>query len=378
MPKLEDITDLPSDAVELLGAVGYLDARDLGEADPGDLVAELVKANKALGIMSDTPTVGHVKTWQETSSNYVHIIADEAESEQVEEIVDAPQEQEKSDDACEEEESEEGEEGEPENGGDAHSFDIDPNLVNFEEDPEVQEMLAISPEAVPLHPSLIRRHKLAVADIPEGLLLTQCEGEVEINVMTSARLAKEQRCESEIKRTGLMVSRIRNFETALTEDHHVKPLDKGKPKESVSVSDGLNAGLGRESRRFVRGVLHPNPMSVRVSAFFAALVQVMLAANLIGILGLLIHEQMSGNSMLWWVVGLSIGLVLSALCYLFWGLGARCRVCGQRQFAPKKCLKNKKAHHIPVIGYIFPTALQAMFFKWFYCIYCGTAVRLKK
>ena len=372
MPKLEDIIDLPSDAVELLEAVGYLDAHELGEADPRELVAELVKANKALGIMADAPTVDHVKTWQETSSTYVNVTP--VETETVEEIVDAPQQQEESDNAYEEEE----EDVDSENGDEAHSFDIDHNLVNFEEDPEVQEMLAISPEAVPLHPTLIRRHKLAVADIPEGYLLTQCEGEVEINVMTSARLAKAQRREAEVKRTGLMVSRIRNFETASSDDHHVKPLDKGNPKESVSVSDGLNEGLRPESRRFVRGVLHPDPVSVRVSAFFAVLVEVMLAACLIGIPWLLIHEHMSGNSMLWWVVGLSIGLVVSALCYLFWGVGARCRVCGQRQFSPKKCLKNKKAHHVPVIGYIFPTALHAMFFKWFYCTYCGTAVRLKK
>lgn len=375
MLKLEDITDLPSDAIELLEAVGYLDARELGEADPRDLVAELVKANKALGIMSDVPTVDDVKTWQGTSSSFVHVTPDETE--EVEGMVDSPQQQEESDSAYKEEEEEE-EDGDIENEGDAHAFDIDPKLVNFEEDPEVQEMLAISPVAVPLHPSLIRRHKLAVADIPKGHLLTQCEGEVEINVMTSARFAKAQRREAEIKRTGLMVSRIRNFEDSASDEHHVKPLDKGKSKESVSVSDGLNKGLRPESRRFVRGVLHPDPMSVRVSAFFAVLVEVMLGANLIGIPWLLIHEHMSGNSMLWWVVGLSIGLVLSALCYLFWGLGARCRVCGQRQFAPKKCLKNKKAHHIPVIGYIFPTALHAMFFKWFYCTYCGTAVRLKK
>jgi hypothetical protein len=81
---------------------------------------------------------------------------------------------------------------------------------------------------------------------------------------------------------------------------------------------------------------------------------------------------------MWWMIGVVSCLAVSVLFYLIWGIAARCRVCGQRQFAPKKCLKNRKAHHIPWIGYIFPTALHAIFYKWFYCTYCGTAVRLKK
>ncbi|MCP5538361.1 MAG: DUF4332 domain-containing protein [Akkermansiaceae bacterium] len=374
MAQLKDITGLPPDAAELLEAVGYLNTHDLSGADPAQLVDELVKANKALDIMPENPTKTHVKAWQKMVSGHATVVSEDATGPDQE-----------SDDAREEHgpdgvdgAAEEEDESLTEEESDGYAFDIDPNLVNFEEDPEVQEMLAISPEAVPLQPSLIRRHKLAVADIPEGMLLTQCKGEVEINVMTSARLAKAQRREAEIKRTGLMVSRIRNFSEAESGDHHIKPLEKGQARESVAVSDGVNTGLRPESRRFVRGVLHPDPMSVRVAAFFAAWVELMLLACLVGIPWLLIYEQMSGNSMFWWVIGLSSGLVLSAFCYLFWGLGARCRVCGQRQFAPKKCLKNKKAHHIPVIGYIFPTALHAMFFKWFYCTYCGTAVRLKK
>ncbi len=390
MPKLQDILEIPKDAVELLEAVGYLDVEDLPGADTEELLDELVKANTQLAIMPENPTEEIVEEWKNVASV---LTADPRENKQeYEQVTPAEEEapraiEEGVSDGADTENAGNGEGADTgaENAAeedaedeDAHLFDVDPAVVNFEDDPEVREMLLNAPEAEPLHPSLIRRHKLAVDDIPEGVLLTHCTGEVEINVMTTPRMANAQRRDADAKRTGLMVSRIRDFEQAGNGGHHVKPLDRGKSKESVSVSEGLNAGLRPDSRRFVRGVLHPYPVSVRVSAFFAVLVQLFLAANLIGIPWLLIHEFLSGESMLWWVVGLAGGLVLSALCYLFWGMSARCRVCGQRQFAPKKCLKNKKAHHIPLIGYIFPTALHAMFFKWFYCTYCGTAVRLKK
>ncbi len=373
MPKLKDISSLPNDATELLEAVGYLDAVDLIEADVDELLEELVKANEKLGIASDTPTEEALKEWQQLVEDSGNLPRKE-ESEEKKTNQESTEEHASSDD----EKSDDKDSKEDDSEDDTHAIDDDSGLVNFEEDPDVQEMLAISPEAIPLDPALIRRNKLAVGDIAEGQLLTQCEGEIEINVVTTARRAKAQRRKSDASSTGLMVSRIRSFDQLESGQHHVKPLEKGAPRDVVAPSANLNAGLTPDSRRFVRGVMHPDPVKVKVSAFFAVLVQLMLLANFIGIPWLLIHEYFSGENMAGWVIGLAVALVLSALCYLFWGISARCRVCGQRQFAPKKCIKNKKAHHIPFIGYIFPTALHAIFFKWFYCTYCGTAVRLKK
>lgn len=77
-------------------------------------------------------------------------------------------------------------------------------------------------------------------------------------------------------------------------------------------------------------------------------------------------------------------LVLLALSFMgllvFGTLAAqgRCCVCRQRQFLPKNCLKHTKAHRFPLLGHILPTALHAIIFGWFYCIYCGTAVQIKK
>jgi len=351
MPKLQDIPALPSDAAELLEAVGYLDDQDLAGANISELHTELVKANEKLSILDGDPTEGQVKKWQES------LFQDTAAGEFVEE---------------------EAVQSEPEKEDASQTSSVAPDVTNFENDPELLDMLELSPVAELLPASLIKRHKLAVADIPEGVLLTECELDMEVNVLTTSRISDSQRRIADARRTGLMASKVRNFDQAESSEHVVKPLDRGAPRDSVSLSDGLNKGVSPESRRFVRGVLHPDAGRVRVAAFFAALVMISLIVGIIGIPWLLIHEYRSGDSMLWWVIGIALTMLVSALCYVFWGLSARCRVCGQRQFAPKKCIKNKKAHHIPLLGYILPSALHALFYKWLYCTYCGTAVRLKK
>jgi hypothetical protein len=66
------------------------------------------------------------------------------------------------------------------------------------------------------------------------------------------------------------------------------------------------------------------------------------------------------------------------LLYFLVSFHASCRVCGQKCFVPRECLKNKKAHHLPVLGYILPTALHMLVFRWFRCAHCGTPIRLKE
>jgi len=372
MPQLDSIPTLPRDAVDLLEAVGYMTAHELCESHTQELFDELAKADQALGIMSEPPTIEQLVMWKGLAKesigdgyvlsedptnviNPVEVAGGSALAHVAETVV---------------------------VGGDVEILsgpeEID-SSVNFEQDPEVQSMLEMSPEAELISPDVIKRNDLAVSDIPKGILLTECEGDVEINVMTAQSRERHRRQAAEAKRSGLMTSRIRSFQDAETGDHHVKPLDKGKSRDVVSLSEGLNAGLSPDSHRFVRGVLHPDPWSVRISAFFAILVQLFLAITIIAVPSLMVYDMMFDvPEAMWWVLGIVICLVISALCYLIWGISARCRVCGQRQFAPKKCLKNSKAHHIPLIGYILPTAVHSLFYKWFYCTYCGTAVRLKK
>lgn len=361
MPQLQSIASFPADVIDLLEAVGYMDARELCAANPSELMAELVKANELLGFMSEPPTANHLADWKiwarEALGSGYALNDSDAAVEKGEEVSSSTN-----------------------NITAARSSLAGASgLVDFEEDPGVQAMLDMSLEADPIPADLIKQNNLAVSDIAEGVLLSECEGDVEMHVMTTQQRVTHQRQQAARKRSSLMVSRIRNFGDHDSDDHHVKPLDKGRQRDVVSLSEGLNAGLTPDSRRFVRGVLHPDPWRVRVSAFFAVLMQCWLVVTIITVPLLIIYDQLYNvPEVMWWIIGVVSCMAVSALCYLIWGLAARCRVCGQRQFAPKKCLKNRKAHHIPWIGYILPTALHAIFYKWFYCTYCGTAVRLKK
>ena len=80
----------------------------------------------------------------------------------------------------------------------------------------------------------------------------------------------------------------------------------------------------------------------------------------------------------WILLALFLAIPAVGIFYLICTSRAKCPVCGQRQFLPKNTRKNKKAHHFPLLGYIIPTALQALLFKWFRCVHCGTSIRLKE
>jgi hypothetical protein len=72
-------------------------------------------------------------------------------------------------------------------------------------------------------------------------------------------------------------------------------------------------------------------------------------------------------------------LPVPGAAYLIWAVGdGRCRICNQLLFVPRRVNKNSKAHHAPLLGYIVPTALHLLVFRWFRCTYCGTAVRVKE
>jgi len=377
MLTLQSISNLPSEAADLLEAIGYLDAHEFCESSNNQLLEELLKANETLKIISEPLKLAVLSEWKTIVLSAMgempaepHKISKEEEAETI-----ITQEVELKSQTL--------------------ASLAGASCANFEESPRIQAMLKEAPVAELLPVGLIKQHQIAVGDIEKGILLTECEGDVALKEPSSSSSQKTEpvlpvkKSEPwpqkprdpipERKRSDLMTSRIRDFSAAENEDHHVKPLDRGESREVVSLSKGLNQGLTPKDRRFVRGVLHPDPWRVRSSAFFAVLAQIFLVASFVVVPSLILYDYLYDvPDVLWGIVGVVIALVVSGICYLLWGLRARCRVCGQRQFAPKMCLKHRKAHHIPLIGYIFPTALHAMFYKWFYCTYCGTAVRLKK
>jgi hypothetical protein len=79
-----------------------------------------------------------------------------------------------------------------------------------------------------------------------------------------------------------------------------------------------------------------------------------------------------------WIIVFPISLLVLGILYALVGSRAKCRVCAQRMYVPKQCLKNKKAHHLPLFGYIGAVAMHVIAFRWFNCTFCGTSIRIKK
>ena len=364
MPTLNDITGIPSEAIELLEAVGYLEVSDLREADVGDLGDELAKANKILDLLPNNPTSATIEKWQKLAAQ--HEASPTAQA--TEEKFDGREANKRGSMAQETGMS-------PSKGLKATS----PEIVNLEEDEDMMEMLGLSPVAEPLDDILMTEQGVSIDDVSDGVLLNQCESDVKINIMTTLGKADSMFRKDEVVRVGLNSSKVRNFDDLDSSVQYVQPLERAPLKELVATSEELNQGVDSSSRKFIKGVFHPHKKTLCFAASAAILFVAILAVNIVSLLGLFVYRAgLSASTVMVWVIGSLFLLLTSAAAYLYFGTRARCVVCRQPPLLPKKCTKHKKAHHVKGIGYIVPTALQLLVYKWFYCTYCGTALRLKK
>ena len=374
MPKLDIISGIPAKAIELLEALGYLDVSDLRDADAESLVAELVKANKVLKIMPDDPSESSLRKWlklvNEQNSSAGRVTSKKAAKKNS----GHGQGAQSGDSEAGTSEKQKAAQKKP-----APKKPAKRELVNFEKDTDMMQMLSLSPVAEPLDPLLMADQDLSMDDITDGILLNQCEDDVKINIMTTLGRADSLFRKDEVERAGLNSSRIRNFDDLDSTVQYVKPLDRGPQKEAVTLSEELNQGVDSRSRKFIKGVFHPQVKTVRVAAVTAILFVAILVVNISSLLGLFLYRtNLELGVVMGWVIGLLLLLLITAATYVYFGTRARCVVCRQPPLMPKKCIKHKKAHHVKGIGYILPTALQLLIYKWFYCTYCGTALRLKK
>lgn len=79
----------------------------------------------------------------------------------------------------------------------------------------------------------------------------------------------------------------------------------------------------------------------------------------------------------WPLISLCFGpWILAMILYLSLALPRKCSVCRAHVFSFKKYTRNKAAHHIPLFGYVFATALHIFLFRWFRCPACGSSQQL--
>lgn len=171
----------------------------------------------------------------------------------------------------------------------------------------------------------------------------------------------------------------------------VQPLSRG-PLGTVDSEEEPETGeeeAGRPSRRkqrirsqgedlsrwVVRGVVHPRPVHVWLGALVSVVWRLALVTGVAGFLYLLIQVKNPSAYRVEVIAGFAV-LVVLGLIQLHFASRSRCRICSCNLFYSKNCHKNRKAHHIPGFGYVGSLALHLLLFRWFRCMYCGTAIRL--
>lgn len=368
MAKITTLPGLGKSSQELLEVAGFLDVEALAKAGVDDLVGALEKANDILKISNKTPTRCTVQKWVESAREITGTDVEEAQEERRQ------------------------------------------MPVNYEGNPEVATMLAAAPCAIPLPGKVMMENRLAVADVPPAILLNRYSGDLEVRVNdrdespvrrdTSAPASKGssetptrpiasgnvQRAEQE-SRLDIDTSRVKTFE-----EFSEMPKQRMKPSGRPTVDNDriallrapreeTNRGRDPKSRWYIRGVLHTHPFGMALGAVVTLLLIAVVPAAIISAVLLFVSDQFPG-SIPWdvpkWLLAFPLALPVCGLLYLFYGLGGKCRICGQRQFWPRHCRKNSKAHYVPGLGYIVPVSFHMLIFKWFRCTYCGTPVRLKK
>jgi hypothetical protein len=350
MTNLKSISGIGNSSVDLLEAAGFQDVESLAKAGVDELVEALAQAGDMLQTVEMLPDRTSVEQWI-FEARTLSGIEQGAEVEMV-------------------------------------------MPVNHESAPEVARLLSSAPLAIPLPAKLLKAENLAVSDIPAGILLNRYSGDLEVRVENRVPVPKPSR-------PALHVGNVRIAETSATrldiDTSRIKSTDTlagAAPKSSSSRAANMNdrvalirgpkeetnRGRNPQSRRYIRGVLHSHPLGLRIGAIVTLVMMILLPLGVVSAALLLLSREVP-QRFGWvpeWLLLFPVSLPVFGIMYMIWGTSGSCRICGQKQFVPKACLKNTKAHRIRGLGHIIPVCLHILLFQWFRCTYCGTPVRLKE
>ena len=351
MTDLKEIPGIGKVACELLETVGFTSAEALAKANADSLVRELERANKVLKISKLPLPRNNVQKWITSARELTGFIEEEVI---VQEEV----------------------------------------RVNHEIAPKVIAMLNAAPFAIPLPAQFLIKENLAVSDIPAAFLLNRYVGDLDIKVAELIPAMKQgwavtssgnvKLAEISGTRREMDTSKIKPIDVFAVGEIRQKSTNPDEENSRIALIRGprLETNLGRDpqSRWYIRGVLHSHPKSMMLAAFVTLILAVMLPLALISAALLFVSRELPAYFS-WvpsWLLVFPVALPVSGIIYLIWGMHGSCRICGQKLFVPKMCMKSPKAHYRPWLGYIVSVSLHLLLFKWFRCTYCGTPVRLKR
>jgi hypothetical protein len=356
MESLKSIPGIGESSLELLEAAGFLDVESIARTDTDELANELSRANSVLRIASETPSREIVAAWISTARDIAGI----------EDVEEPP-------------------------------VSTEEETVDYEESPQVAAMLEGAPLAIPLPARLLMAKQLAVSDIPAAILLNNYSGDFDVRTglrlpgvrQTKAKPATTtgnyvRLSEGGGQRLEIDTAKLRSTSDAGAPLIRLPAVKTSPANDRVALirapRSETNKGRDPQSRWYIRGVLHSHPWSITVGAFVTLLLFFATPLAVVSSLLLLLSGEMP-QKFGWvpgWLIVFPMALPLFGLFYLIWGFGGSCRICGQHLFRHSRHRKNSRAHHVPILGYVFPLCFHILLFRWFRCTHCGTPVRLKE
>lgn len=338
---LSNIEGLSAGEIELLEAVGVDRLTTLARSSSSVLLRELKQANVMLGVLPELPEENRVEKWIAQATELA-----------------------------------------------GHRLEAKVNSARPLQ-ASTRGVTRLLPTAVPISPRSLMNSGIKLQDVPvleelDWELSGEDQEKLAADVTAAAKKPAFQPKPSPVAavakevapvpdKKSFSVNRKFNQDGQIEGDSVAQPL-AGKGRQLVNAPRAqTNEGLNPHSRRYVRGVLHPRPWHVRMGAIASLLALPTLPFPFIGLALMAAYREQ-------WYYFLPLPLItlVFGVLYLMIATKPRCRICGQPLFVPKRCFRHVKAHHVRLIGYIIPTSLQLLIFKWFRCIFCGTSIRLKE
>ena len=424
MSELINIDGIGTDEAELLVATGWTDVHALAGADIDLLLREISAANEMLRIVPRTPERKKVERWVASAGRLLDPAASGSPSKRAARSRPA---------AAPVTHAPETESAKPKRAGRAKAkkFEAAPapsastpdaatmpaedageaalkalsGPVNFEAEPDVMEMLAVAPFALPIPARMLAEKGIAPSEIAVAPVLNRAFGDMEVRVVVEKPQRKDLPAGQSGGRRALAVSSVQVADLGFSSGRRgfdaakVRTIEEAQgdapPVRASSTKSGMeddriallraprpetNAGRKPGSAFYIRGVLHDRPYVVWFGGVFLILLQICIPLSVIAAPLLILSDQMPAD-FAWvprWIIAFPIALPVLGIFYALIGTRAKCRVCAQRMYVPKQCLKNKKAHHLPLFGYIGAVAMHVVAFRWYNCTFCGTSIRIKK
>lgn len=243
-------------------------------------------------------------------------------------------------------------------------------------------------EAIAVQRDTLRRVKVELEELPEATFNKQVPKRISKPIAVESLPVASTNPEEKSKQLDVEEKRpVESQSASLTKASGQVDLSESRKKapalkqpeaprggESINrkALESTNRGKSPNSRRFVKGILHPSPFKV----FFAAVFAIAARLSFITFLGITLLVIFNKIEMvyLWGILIFPLFVFLNVVT----SLQVRCRVCGMKEFVPSQARKHKHTHTFLWTGPIISTALHVILFRWFRCMFCGTAIRTKK